>query len=245
MSALRRPTETSVLQLPVPTAQLEASVFAPGSPRGSVIIVRVATTPAQAAMDAFLAGSLAQVGFTSIVADLLAPREAESPAALADLRTDVDFLGRRLRAVVHWVADSVTAPAPAVGLVATGLTAAAAMFAAAANPERVRSLVCRTPRLDAARFALRHVHARTLLQVGEHDPLFGRCTAALGDLPPLSCLDVIDGAGDDLDQPAHSERLTQRAAGWLAQSLAATDRSRVRTSVFRDSGESMASGPGR
>src|SRR5206468_11617328 len=98
--------------------------------------------------------------------------------------------------------------------------AAAALVAAAAQPDRVRAVVSRGGRPDLAGDALARVRAPTLLIVGGRDPVVVRLNEQAATLLPACETRVVPHATHLFPEPGALERVADWAAGWFRRHLA-------------------------
>lgn len=160
---------------------------------------------------------LRTAGIATLVADLLAPREA---AALGPV-PDVGLLAGRLAAVARWAAAEPSCAGLPLGYVGAG-TGAAAALVAAAQDDAVRAVVGRGGRPDLAGPALAGVRAPTLLVVGGHDQrVLELNRAAQACLRCTSRLAVVPGASHLFTEPGTLRAAAELARDWFAAHLTA------------------------
>ncbi|GGY76828.1 dienelactone hydrolase family protein [Marinobacter zhanjiangensis] len=164
---------------------------------------------------------LNRAGLGTLLFDLLTADEDEVDARTREYRFDISLISRRMSEAVGWLTEqSVTAALP-LGLFGASTGAAAALVAAAENPDHVRAVVSRGGRPDLAGNALPRVQAATLLIVGGLDTTvieLNREAAAKLDCPHE--VKIVPGASHLFEEPGKLELVQQAAADWFTDHLA-------------------------
>jgi putative phosphoribosyl transferase len=168
--------------------------------------------------------SVAQVlhrgGYATLLVDLLTREEDKIDEHTRQYRFDVDRLGHRIVAAIDWAAghpETVRLPIACFGAT-TG--AAAALIAAAEQPEKVGAVISRGDRPDLAGYALPKVQAPTLLIVGGADePVIELNRAAMRRMRATVQLEVVPGATHAFEEPGALERVSQLALEWCTKYL--------------------------
>ena len=104
-------------------------------------------------------------GIATLLFDLLDETEAQDRSNVFD----IPLLGRRMIEAVSWLGTDPRTAGFSVGLFGSSTGAAAALVAAAAEPDRIGAVVSRGGRPDLAGEALNDVKAPTILIVGADD----------------------------------------------------------------------------
>lgn len=167
-----------------------------------------------------VAAALQGRGLGTLLMDLLTPAEEQVDARTAHLRFDVPLLACRLAGAARWLAArDATADLP-LGYFGASTGAAAALVAAATEPQRVRAVVSRGGRPDLAGDALPDVAAPTLLIVGGRDTVvLDLNREAFDRLRVERRLDVVPGAGHLFEEPGALDRVAGLAGDWFAAHL--------------------------
>jgi pimeloyl-ACP methyl ester carboxylesterase len=137
----------------------------PGPVRGLVVFAHGSGSSRHSPRNRFVADELSKRGCATLLFDLLTDEEA------LDRRNvfDIPLLAGRLREAIAWQAGVREIADLPTGLFGASTGAAAALVAAAAEPDRVAAVVSRGGRPDLAGAALPKVRAPTLLIVGGAD----------------------------------------------------------------------------
>ncbi len=192
--------------LAVPTGAAATVVFAHGS--GSSRL---------SARNARVAEVLADAGLATLLFDLLTPVEAGDRLNVFD----VPLLAGRLAAATDWLATDQEACDLTVGYFGASTGAAAALWAAAADP-RVRAVVSRGGRPDLARARLSAVRAPTLLIVGSFDPLVLELNEEARQFMRCECqLEIVPCATHLFEEPGTLEAVARLARDWFVRHLEA------------------------
>jgi putative phosphoribosyl transferase len=167
-----------------------------------------------------VARGLRDAGFATLLFDLLTAEEGELDARTRQLRFDIDLLSRRLAAVGAWVGEQAATSGLPVAYFGASTGAAAALRAAAAQPDTTAAVISRGGRPDLAAGALPAVRCPTLLLVGGADEqvleLNRRAAAAMQ--APVQ-LEVVPGATHLFEEPGALEAVTAGAASFLRDLL--------------------------
>ena len=136
------------------------------------------------------------------------------------LRFDIGLLADRLVAITAWLVQQPASAGLAVGLFGASTGGAAALVAAARQPETVRAVVSRGGRPDLAGSALAQVQAPTLLIVGGLDEVvLDLNRQAYEQLTCEKRLEVVPGATHLFDEPGTLDRVAELAAEWFSKYL--------------------------
>jgi putative phosphoribosyl transferase len=191
---------------------LEGDLAIPPVPCGLIIFAHGSGSSRRSPRNAFVAYSLQQRGFATLLFDLLTEDEAVDRANVFD----IDLLARRVHEAVHWsMGDTETAGLP-IGLFGASTGAAAALVAAAEPSSQVATVVSRGGRPDLAGAALEHVRAPVLLIVGGEDEVV--LDLNRNALTRLACpkrLDIIPGATHLFEEPGTLEAVVAQASAWF------------------------------
>jgi dienelactone hydrolase len=205
---------------------------------GEVIRGDLAVPPHRAAVVVFAHGSgssrhsprnrqvarrLQQDSLATVLVDLLTEQEEAVDLRSGHLRFDVNLLAGRLAATSRWLETRPDVAGLPVGYFGASTGAAAALVAAAADPEpRVGAVVSRGGRPDLAGDALDRVRAPTLLIVGGRDEhVLDLNRQAARRLSSEHRLDVVPGATHLFEEPGALEQVGDLAAGWFVRWLTA------------------------
>ena len=162
-------TENRYVQILSTGVRLEGIVSIPDDAKGLVALVHGSDSSRHSPRNQYVAQTLQEGGFATLLFDLLTPLEEESDMQSRYLRFDIDLLARRTTGVLDWIALQPFAYGLPIGLFGSNSGAAAALMAAAELPETVEAIVSRGGRPDLAGRALPQVEAPTLLIVGGND----------------------------------------------------------------------------
>ena len=161
----------------------------------------------------FVAAALNQAGLGTLLADLLTPEEELCRANVFDVR----LLAARLTGITRWLRRHPAARGIPLGYFGASTGAAAALWAAAADPRvPVAAVVSRGGRPDLAGPQLVSVRAPTLFIVGGSDEavLDLNCQARQ-QLTGENELAVIPGATRLFEEPGAPEKVAELAIGWF------------------------------
>lgn len=196
--------------------QLDGDLALPAQARALIVFAHGSGSSRLSPRNQRVAAALRAQGLGTLLFDLLSPEEALD----RDLVFAVELLGQRLVEVLDWIDARPGLAALPVGLFGASTGAAAAMFAAAARPQRVFAIVSRGGRPDLAARVLPQVKAPTRLIVGSTDvevlALNRRARRSLGGAAELS---VVTGASHLFEEAGALEQVSALAAEWFLQAL--------------------------
>jgi putative phosphoribosyl transferase len=167
-----------------------------------------------------VAAALQEIGWATLLLDLLTPEEEQIDLRTRELRFDISRLAVRLTAAADWLAEQRDTAELPLAVFGASTGAAAALITAADRPERVRLVISRGGRPDLAGDALRRVLAPTLLIVGERDPQVRKLneSAAAVMRAPVT-IEVVPTATHLFEEPGALETVIDLAVGALDRQL--------------------------
>ena len=163
-----------------------------------------------------VASQLQAAGLGTLLFDLLTEDEADHRETVFD----IELLAERLVDATAWAAgESGTASLP-IGYFGASTGAAAALVAAAQDPERVRAVVSRGGRPDLAGAWLEKVSTPTLLIVGGHDyAVIELNREAQRHLHGPCLLEIVPGATHLFEEPGTLAQAARLAQSWFLTHL--------------------------
>jgi putative phosphoribosyl transferase len=164
----------------------------------------------------YVATVLQESGMATLLVDLLEEDEAEDRAKVFD----IELLAERLATAAAWLNQEPVIRDLRLGYFGASTGAAAALVAAARQPDLVGAVVSRGGRPDLAWEHLRAVKAPTLLLVGSRDEqVLELNRQALARLRCRKQLVEIPGATHLFPEPGTLEEVARLAAQWFLQFL--------------------------
>ncbi|MDR7589189.1 MAG: dienelactone hydrolase family protein [Armatimonadota bacterium] len=215
--------EEQAVRIPLDGAGVFGDLSVPRGAKGLVLFAHGSGSSRFSPRNRFVARRLQERGLATLLLDLLTAQEEQDDAGTGRYRFDVTLLADRLLRAVAWTANHDDLRGLRVGLFGASTGAAAALRAAAADPEGVAAVVSRGGRPDLAREVLLLVRAPTLLIVGGADePVLQLNREAFRLLTCEKRLEVVPGAGHLFEEPGALERVADLAADWFARYLASS-----------------------
>ena len=192
-------------------ARLAGHLTVPADARGLVVFVHGSGSSRHSPRNRYVAGVLQRAGLATLLFDLLTPAEELDRGNVFD----IDLLSGRLAAVTAWVRDRPGCRGLPVGYFGASTGAAAALWAAADDPQ-VAAVVSRGGRPDLAAPRLGEVRAPTLLVVGSRDTVVLELNRrAQARMRCESRLAVVPGATHLFEEPGTLEQAAALARGWF------------------------------
>lgn len=219
-------TENRYVQILSTGVRLEGIVSIPDDAKGLVTLVHGSGSSRHSPRNQYVAQTLQEGGFATLLFDLLTPFEEESDMQSRYLRFDIDLLARRTAGVLDWITLQPFAYGLPIGLFGSSTGAAAALMAAAELPETVGAVVSRGGRPDLAGRALPQVEAPTLLIVGGNDEtVIDLNEQALSQMQTSleTRLTIVPGASHLFEEAGALEYAAGLARDWFVKHLEAVN----------------------
>lgn len=202
----------------IPPLGLDGDLVVPPEPRGIVLFAHGSGSSRLSPRNRAVAGRLNEMGFATLLLDLLTPQEAEDRRNVFDIQ----LLAERLLEAELWISAEPEVAELPLGLFGASTGAAAALLAAAELGPRVSAVVSRGGRPDLAGPRLSQVTAPTLLIVGGDDTqVLELNRKAYAQLTCEKLLQEVPGAGHLFEEPGQLETVTEMAGAWFQHYLAA------------------------
>jgi putative phosphoribosyl transferase len=205
--------------------RLEGDLSVPADAAGLVIFAHGSGSSRRSVRNRAVASSLNELGLATLLFDLLTPEEAEDRG----LVFDVSLLSGRLSAATTWARVRGDVGDLPLGYFGASTGAAAALMAAAEDPEGIGAVVSRGGRPDLVPAGdLLRVRAPTLLIVGGHDQVVLGLNHEVEEL--MRCerrLEVVPGATHLFQEEGALERVMHLANAWFLRYLVARDSGEV------------------
>ncbi|MBN1210772.1 MAG: dienelactone hydrolase family protein [Myxococcaceae bacterium] len=204
---------------------LEGTLSVPEAASGVVLFAHGSGSSRFSPRNRYVASILQRGGLATLLMDLLTSEEEESERWTRHLRFDIELLAQRLIGAKHWLLEEPWVRGLPIGLFGSSTGAAAALVAAAREPEGICAVVSRGGRPDLAGAVLPHVRAPTLLIVGgDDDQVIPLNRQALDALRTVKRLEIVPGATHLFEEPGTLEQVAMLARDWFLQQLAEATR---------------------
>jgi predicted phosphoribosyltransferase/pimeloyl-ACP methyl ester carboxylesterase len=215
------------VRIPAGGIEVEGDLDVPDGAKGLVVFAHGSGSGRMSPRNRFVARILNEAGLATLLCDLLAHEEDTRYAA----RFDIALLADRLDAIVGWTQREHSLNSLPIGLFGASTGAAAALVAAARQPDVVKAVVSRGGRPDlAGRAVLARVSAPTLLIVGGADrEVLTLNECALGQMPDAAMLTIVPDATHLFEEPGALENAAALAARWFERHLAGPPSAGVRS----------------
>lgn len=195
---------------------ISASVDVPAQPRGVVLFAHGSGSSRMSPRNRFVAQVLREAGLGFVLLDLLTTREDAVDLRTAEFRFNIELLAERLETATRWVRRQAGLETVPLGYFGASTGAAAALIAAARQPEAIAAVVSRGGRPDLAGAHLRAVRAPTLLIVGGADTeVIALNRRALEALACERELVIVPGATHLFEEPGTLEQVALLARDWF------------------------------
>lgn len=210
------PVRDEHVTIPVGSVTLEGHLFVPEGAAGVVVFVHGSGSSRHSPRNRHVATVLNDASLATLLFDLLTPAEELDRANVFD----IELLAGRLAEVTKWVGDESGVAGLPLAYFGASTGAAAALWAAAASPDRVDAVVSRGGRPDLASARLDAVRTPTLLIVGGADTtVLGLNEEARAQLDCEAELTVVPDATHLFEEPGALERVARLAREWFTGHL--------------------------
>ncbi|HUY68272.1 MAG TPA: alpha/beta hydrolase [Alphaproteobacteria bacterium] len=210
-------SETLPVNVPVDGVDLAGDLCVPPNAKGIVVFAHGSGSSRFSPRNRFVAEVLHEHAVGTLLIDLLTPEEERIDEQTRELRFDIPLLAGRLEKIGAWVLARPRLRDLKLGYFGASTGGAAALIAAAAQPDKMAAVVSRGGRPDLADEFLPQVQAPTLLIVGGHDPqVLEWNKEALALLNKRSRLEIVPRATHLFEEPGALETVAQLAANWFA-----------------------------
>ncbi|AXI55091.1 Amidophosphoribosyltransferase (plasmid) [Pseudoseohaeicola sp. NH-UV-7] len=200
----------------IPPLRLLGDLVVPPDPRGVILFAHGSGSSRLSPRNREVAERLNELGFATLLMDLLTSQEAEDRRNVFD----IPLLARRLLDADLWIASEPELGDLPLGLFGASTGAGAALLAAAELSGRISAVVSRGGRPDLAGERLSEVMAPTLLVVGGNDlQVLELNRRALAELRFEKQLRIVPGAGHLFEGPGELEEVTEIAGAWFQHYL--------------------------
>jgi putative phosphoribosyl transferase len=201
--------------------ELPAVLDVPERARGVVLFAHGSGASRNSPQDLEIAAILQAARFATLRLDLLDEREARNPHNVFD----AELLAERLVAAANWAGSHAAVGSLPLGYLGTGTGAAAALIAAAREPELVSAIVSRSAHPDQLTSWLHRVHAPTLFIVGAlEDGIAEGSGDAYRRIHADKELVVVPGARHLFDEPGALKQAAEHASRWFGRHLVSIGR---------------------
>lgn len=211
-------TMTGTYDVHVGREGLGGFLTVPDRPRGLIIFAHGSGSSRHSPRNAYAARSFEQMGFATLLFDLLTEEEAGNRSNVFD----IPLLARRIEHAVDWALEQPALKGLPIGLYGASTGGGAALAASVSSPH-VRAVVSRGGRPDLAGTALSHVRAPSLLIVGGQDHEVLRLNeVAAGKMVCELRIAVVPDAGHLFEEPGTLDQVLALAGGWFVKHLTTT-----------------------
>jgi dienelactone hydrolase len=199
---------------------LTGNLVVPDGASGVVLFAHGSGSSRLSPRNRSVARRLSERGLATLLIDLLTPEEERVDIETAHLRFDIDLLADRLAGAKEWLTEQPDTRDLRIGYFGASTGAAAALVAAAVQPESIGAVVSRGGRPDLAGNLLPRVQAPTLLIVGGEDrTVIEMNRDAFARLTCKKRIEIVPGATHLFEEPGALEAVARLAGDWLLAHL--------------------------
>lgn len=208
--------EKRQIEIPVGSLRLPGILCIPHDAQAVVAFAHGSGSGRLSPRNQFVAETLQLGGLATLLLDLLDEQEAED----RDKVFDIELLAERLQYAADWLSTDSKTGVMRLGYFGASTGAAAALVAAARQPERIGAVVSRGGRPDLAYGYLPRVQAPTLLIVGGHDEeVLQLNEEASAQMRCPRKLEIVPGATHLFPEPGALVHVSILARDWFTEHL--------------------------
>ena len=216
MSKPKSVTKNEEVVIPAGSVRLYGILGLPPHAKGVVVFAHGSGSGRFSPRNNFVAKILQNAGIATLLVDLLEDSEAQDRRKIFD----IDLLTERLLANAYWLRQQPGTRGLSMGYFGASTGAAAALQAAAQEPQEIAAVVSRGGRPDLATKYLSRVTAPTLLIVGGEDiPVIPLNEAAYAQLNCPKKLIIVPGATHLFEELGALDKVAQLAKDWFINYL--------------------------
>ncbi len=209
-------TKNEEVVIPAGSVGLYGILGLPPHAKGVVVFAHGSGSGRFSPRNNFVAKILQNAGIATLLVDLLEDSEAQDRRKVFD----IDLLAKRLLANAYWLRQQPGTRGLSMGYFGASTGAAAALQAAAQEPQEIAAVVSRGGRPDLAMKYLARVTAPTLLIVGGEDiPVIPLNEAAYAQLNCPKKLIIVPGATHLFEEPGALDKVAHLAKDWFINYL--------------------------
>ena len=195
------------------TLQLKGILGMPENALGIIVFAHGSGSGRFSTRNNMVARVLQKAKFATLLMDLLTDEESLDRNNVFD----INLLSSRLNFAKHWLLNHKKINLK-IGYFGASTGAAAALTAAALEPEHVYAIVSRGGRPDLAKHLLKRVKAPTLLLVGGLDGIVIELNQeAFNQLESIKDIKIIPGATHLFEEPGTLEQVAEYATQWFTR----------------------------
>ena len=210
------PSQAELVRIQAGAVTLEGDLQVPDQAASLILFAHGSGSSRHSPRNRFVAHELQTAGLATLLLDLLTREEAAVDQHTGHLRFDIELLAGRLVAATQWAAVDPATQSFTIGYFGASTGAAAALVAAAVEPEKVRAVVTRGGRPDLAGEALPLLRAPTLLIVGGRDlTVLELNQAAMARMRAETRLEIVPGASHLFEEAGALEVVARLAREWF------------------------------
>lgn len=199
---------------------LNGDLVIPTGAQGIVLFAHGSGSSRRSPRNRHVARSLNRVGLATLLFDLLTSKEDIIDRHSRQLRFDIGLLASRLKGATDWIAQNPQTCRLNIGYFGASTGSAAALIAAAEQPDMISAIVSRGGRPDLAGTALTRVKAPTLLVVGGNDHVvIDLNQKAFAQISAEKQLEIVPGATHLFEEPGTLDQVAQLASQWFQRYL--------------------------
>ncbi len=212
-------TEEHTIRIPADGESFVGDLVLPENAVGLVIFAHGSGSSRYSRRNRQVAQQLQTANLATLLMDLLTPAEEEMDELARSYRFDIPRLAGRVQQATEWVEQTPDLKDLPIGYFGASTGAAAALTAAARQPQ-IQAVVSRGGRPDLADGFLPQVKAPTLLIVGGHDePVIGMNREAQARMVTTAELKIVPGATHLFEEPGALDEVARLARDWFVQYL--------------------------
>jgi putative phosphoribosyl transferase len=208
------------ISIKVDEGEISAILHSVPKARGIIIFAHGSGSSRFSPRNKLIARHLNENNFSTLLIDLLTPKEEIEDEITAELRFNIQLLSKRLSFATGWIINDESIKDLPIGYFGASTGAAAALISAADLKTKIKAIVSRGGRPDLAIKVLKEIVSPTLLIVGGNDSIVLKLNKeAYSALTCKKKLEIIPGASHLFEEPGKLEEVAKISAKWFLRHL--------------------------
>lgn len=211
-----------IVQINAGGKQLPGNLCIPPAAQSLIVFVHGSGSSRFSSRNIYVADYFNQLGFATLLFDLLTKQEEQIDNVTAQWRFDISLLARRVIDATQFVQNHSKVKHLDIGYFGASTGAAAALVSAACLNGLIKAAVSRGGRPDLAEGYLSQIRCPTLFIVGQMDTkVISLNKKALALLPErtMKSMEIIPGATHLFEEPGALDMVARSAGEWFMEHL--------------------------
>lgn len=206
------------------TIRIKGDLSIPKNNIGTILFAHGSGSGRKSVRNRFTAEIFREVGFTTLLVDLLTEEESQIDEANGQYRFDIPMLSQRLITSIEWLKSQNEVAFKSIGLYGASTGGAAALIAGVKKKNDIFAIVSRGGRVDLAADYAQQVSSPTLFIVGERDQaVIDLNRSVFEKIPSKKDFKIVKNAGHLFEEPGTLEEASKLSRNWFFDCISLTN----------------------